>query len=237
MSRWRSRLAQLGALALDLALPPTCASCGAVGLVLCDRCSRRLQRADGLRCPHCWLRSEGLCRACLDAPPPLRQLRSAFLYEGVARELVLTLKYRGVPAAAVPLVEQAGGRQLRGDIDLLAPIPMTAWRRRARGGNHAEHLARALSARTGIPLDAQALERRGRRSKQQARSANLRERRANMRDAFRASEPQRVAGRTVLLVDDVATTMATLESAASTLLAAGAAAVDAWTATREELRD
>ena len=114
---------------------------------------------------------------------------------------------------------------------------MTAWRRRARGGNHAEHLARALSERTGRPLAAQLLERRGLRSKQQSRAASIAERRANMRGAFRVPHPDAVRGRTVLLVDDVATSMATLDSAAAQLLTAGATAVDAWTATREESRD
>ncbi len=204
-------------------------------MVLCDRCRAQLRRADGLRCPRCWLRSEGLCRACIASPPALRQLRSAFVYEGVARQLVLTLKYWGVPRAAEALAAQSGGRLVRADVDLIVPIPMTAWRRRARGGNHAERLARALSAQTGIAVDARLLARRGRRSKQQARSASLHERRANMRGAFRVQGA--VEGRTVLLVDDVATTLATLEAAAAVLLAAGAAAVDGWTATREERRD
>jgi len=117
---------------LDLVLPSTCASCGAVGAVLCDRCRAQLRRADGRRCPRCWLRSEGICRACLAAPPALRQLRSAFIYEGVARQLVLTLKYWGVPRAAEALAAEAGGRLVRADVDLIAPIPMTAGRRRAR---------------------------------------------------------------------------------------------------------
>ena len=232
-----ARLAQLADLALDLTLPSSCASCGAVGAVLCNRCRRRLPRADGLRCPRCWLRSEGLCTACLEQPPTLRRLRSAFIYDGAARDLVLTLKYAGVRRAADTLVEQAGEQALRVEADLIAPIPMTAWRRRTRGGNHAEYLARALSERTDRPLAAQLLERRGLRSKQQSRAASIAERRANMRGAFRVPRPDAVHGRTVLLVDDVATSMATLDSAAAQLLAAGATAVDAWTATREELRD
>ena len=150
---------------------------------------------------------------------------------------MLTLKYAGVRRAADTLVEQAGEQALRVEADLIAPIPMTVWRRRARGGNHAERLARALSERTGRPLAAQLLQRRGLRSKQQSRAASIAERRANMRGAFRVPRPDAVHGRTVLLVDDVATSMATLDSAASALLAAGATAVDAWTATREELRD
>lgn len=114
---------------------------------------------------------------------------------------------------------------------------MTIWRRRARGGNHAERLAHALGARMGTPVENHLLARRGRRSKQQSRAATIAERRANMRGAFRVQPPDAVKGRAILLVDDVATSMATLDSAAAELLAAGATAVDAWTATREELRD
>ena len=228
-------MAPLAAAALDLVFPSMCASCGVIGEVLCDRCAARLQHADGLRCPRCWLRAEGLCRACMDAPPAFRQLRSGFSYTGVARELILALKYGGVGRAAQPLVERSSTRAARPDIELVAPIPMTSWRRRVRGGNHAEHLARAIAAQIGAPVAPRLLERRGWRTKQQARSASLAERRANMRDAFRVREP--VEGRTVLLVDDVSTTMATLDAAATALLAAGATAVDAWTATREELRD
>lgn len=240
-ARLRAHLAQLADLALDLTLPSSCASCGAVGAVLCNRCRPRLRPADGLRCPRCWLRSEGLCNACLEQSPTLRRLRSAFLYGGAARDLVLTLKYSGVRPAADALVEQAAQQilpeTLPAEADLIAPIPMTAWRRRARGGNHAEHLARALSRRTGRPLAAQLLERRGFRSPQQARSPSLSARRANVRGVFSVADPDAVRGRAILLVDDVATTMATLESAAAALLAAGATAVDAWTAAREELRD
>ena len=237
LTRLRSRLTQVADIALDLTLPSSCAACGAVGSVLCNRCRRRLPRADGLRCPRCWLCSEGLCRACLEQPPALRSLRSPFLYDGVARRLVLTLKYAGVPRAADALVEEAAPPLARPDIDLIAPIPMTIWRRRARGGNHAERLAQALGGRTGTPVENHLLARRGRRSKQQSRAATIAERRANMRGAFRVQRPDDVKGRTVLLVDDVATSMATLDSAAAELLTAGATAVDAWTATREELRD
>ena len=237
MRRWGSRLARAGSLALDLTLPPTCASCGAVGQILCGRCRARLERAEGPRCPRCWLRAEGVCRACMERPPALRQLRAPFRYDGVARQLVLTLKYSGVRRAAAPLVEEAHGPLVRRDIELIAPIPMTGWRRRTRGGNHAAHLAAALAAQHGIKLDDTLLARRGRRSKQQARMADIRQRRANMQGAFHVVDPQRVQGRAVLLVDDVATTMATLESAAAALLAAGAATVDGWAATREDLRD
>lgn len=171
----------------------------------------------------------------MQGPPSLRQLRSGFVYDGPARSLVLALKYHGAVAAADALVARAPARAVRSDVDLIVPIPMTAWRRRARGGNHAERLARAVARQYGLPLAARLLARRGWRAKQQARSANWIERRANMRGAFRVCEP--VNGRTILLIDDVATTLATLESAAAALLAAGAAAVDGWTATREQLRD
>lgn len=173
----------------------------------------------------------------MERPPALRQLRAPFRYDGVARQLVLTLKYSGVRRAAGPLVEEAQGTLVRRDIDVIAPIPMTGWRRRTRGGNHAAQLAAALGAQQGIEVDNKLLARRGRRSKQQARMADIRERRANMQGAFRVVDPERARGRAVLLVDDVATTMATLESAAAALLAAGAASVDGWAATREDLRD
>ncbi len=166
-------------------------------------------------------------------PLAVRELRSGFVYDGPARAAVLALKHRGVWELGQVLVELAGEIRPAGDIEVVAPIPIPLLRRRRRGGNQAEHLARAVAAQTGLALDLQALRRRGWWGPRQAQARSRAERRRIVRGAFAASEA-RVKGRGVLLVDDVSTTMATLSEAARTLLAAGAEAVDAWTAARAD---
>ena len=131
------------------------------------------------------------------------------------------------------MIEMAGEIRLAPDVELIVPIPIPLLRRRRRGGNQAEHLARAVSERTGIDVDAGALRRRGWWGPRQAQARSRAERPRIVSGAFAADEA-RVNGRTVLLVDDVSTTMATLSEAARTLLAAGATAVDAWTAARAD---
>jgi len=100
------------------------------------------------------------------------------------------------------------------------PVPLSGLRRRTRGYNQAEALARALGRELGLPAWPGALERR-RHTPPQARSADMEERRRNVAGAFVCREPG-VAGRRVLLVDDVTTTGATLAACALALKEAGA---------------
>lgn len=174
-----------------------------------------------------------MCGECLSKPLPLRELRSGFVYDGPVRAMVLALKHRGVTAVAAELVAMAGEIRPARDIDLIAPIPIPLLRRRRRGGNQAEHLARAVAERTGLQVDARALRRRGWWGPRQAQARSRADRGRIVSGAF-AAEASRVSGRGVLLVDDVSTTTATLSEAARVLLAAGAWSVDAWTAARAD---
>ena len=164
----------------------------------------------------------------------LRELRSAFVYEGPARAMVIGLKHNGVTALAGTLLDMAGDFDPASDIEVLCPIPMPLLRQRQRGGNQAELLARGVAARTGLPLDPTLLRRRAWRAPRQTQAKSHAERRRLIRGAFRA-DPERVGERAVLLIDDVTTSLATLEEAARTLRLAGAREVDAWTAARAEL--
>ena len=193
-----------------------------------------MQLATGERCRHCWLPShEPVCAECLSKPLAVRELRSGFVYDGPARAAVLALKHRSVNGLAAELVDMSGGIRPAPDIDLIVPIPIPLLRKRRRGGNQAERLARAVSHQTRIAVDAGALRRRGWWGPRQAQARSRADRRRIVTDAFSA-DPGRVDGRGILLVDDVSTTMATLSEAARTLLAAGATVVDAWTAARAE---
>ena len=219
---------------MEVVWPPHCASCGAAGDLLCRACRELMRPADGDRCRHCWLHSpEPACPDCLSKPLAVRELRSGFVYDGPARAAVLGLKHRSVTGIAAELVDLSGGIRPAPDIDLIVPIPIPLLRKRRRGGNQAEHLALAVSGQTRLAVDARALRRRGWWGPRQAQAQSRADRRRIVTDAFLA-DPGRVDGRGILLVDDVSTTMATLSEAARTLLAAGATAVDAWTAARAD---
>ena len=116
--------------------------------------------------------------------------------------------------------------------DLLVPVPMHRWRLARRRFNQSAELARALSRLTGVPMLVQVLERH--RATAQRVGLTRVARRTNLRGAFRVREAEkaRLAGRHILLVDDVLTTGATAEACTHTLLRAGAEAVDVVTLAR-----
>ncbi len=217
---------------IDIALPEHCASCGAAGELLCAACQTLLERAAGPRCRHCWLASpQPVCDSCRSRALPLRELRSAFVYDGPARAAVLALKNGGDGRLARALVDLAGEIRPASDINMIVPIPIPLLRRRRRGWNQAERLALAVSEVTGLTLDADALRKRGWWGPRLAQASSRAARRLIVADSFIA-EPEHVRDRGILLIDDVATSMATLNEAARTLHEAGATAVDAWTVSR-----
>jgi ComF family protein len=138
--------------------------------------------------------------------------------------LVLALKFGGRTPAAIPLGRLLGDAVVAAGRpgDLVVPVPLAPARLRRRGHNQADVIARVVSRVAGIPRDAAALVRRHGARPQSALPRGARRR--GPRGAF-AARRARVAGRCVLLVDDVVTTGATASSCARALLRAGAVRV------------
>lgn len=212
---------------LDLALPAACAGCDAEGPPLCAACAPALEVRRGL--------PAGVALGMpSDVPLPLVQLEWCAPFRGVVRDALHVLKYRGERRLAEPLGAAAAARWAEVAIggDLLVHVPVHAARRAARGYDQAELLARAAAAHLGMP--ALAALRRARATAPQF-ELDRAHRAANVAAAF-ALEPRHaasVAGRWIVLVDDVVTTGATLVACAGTLLDAGAVAVSALTVARE----
>ena len=219
----------LAAELVALVVPPRCAACRAPGRrasdVLCGACRRALPwLAQEQCCPRCALPlpHEASCPA-RDAP--FDAAWSAVAYDGVAREAMHALKFSAArPLAdvmAAQIAANAPGALLCGEA--LVAVPAHPVRRRTRGFDPAELLARALARRTGLPL-ARALTR-GADAKRQL-GADRETRRATGRLRFEARGP---APRHAILVDDVHTTGATLSACARALKDAGAQHVVALT--------
>jgi ComF family protein len=202
---------------------------------LCDDCLRR-HAAPVSRCDGCGLRlaaGAARCGECLREPLPFARCRCAVDYGFPWDALVAGFKYHGRAELAAPLAERLLAALSPADRDwpeLVVPVPLAASRLAERGYDQAWELARRVGRALGRPADATALARLDGRTPQ----AGLRraERRRNLRGAFRATRPERVAGRRVALVDDVLTTGATAAEATLALHAADASEVAVWTLAR-----
>jgi ComF family protein len=182
-------------------------------------------------CRACGLPLAGrTCTACAAQPLALDRLASVFEYRDVARTAVLHLKYRGISGLAEELAPLMAAAHT-GPRGLVVPVPLHRDRLRERGYNQAELLARGLASETGFPLAERGL-LRAVATPPQARLTERTERFRNMEGAFSAA-PELVAGRDVLLIDDVATTGATLNACAIALRSAGARSVAALTFARQ----
>jgi ComF family protein len=150
---------------------------------------------------------------------------AAYPYAGVIRSAIQAFKYEGQTRLddflARALVHPLSSRPL--SVDVVVPVPLSAQRLGSRGFNQAETLARPLAAAAGWPLETSLLLRA--RDTQPQVELPPQARRRNVEGAFSVPRPDAVAGRRVLLVDDVCTTGATLGACAAPLLDAGAAGV------------
>ena len=198
-------------------------------LPLCASCAAELIRRRQGFCPRCGeLFSpnlpNALCGECLGAPRPWNRFFFHGEYRGLLRDLLLRFK-NGRELALGALLGDflATHPDITGPYDVLVPMPLHPERLRERGFNQSLEVARPLAKRLGIPLDHRLLSR-VRHTRPQA-GQHIDTRRENVRDVFRADA--RAQSKRILIVDDVATTCATLESATRTLLAVGASSVDA----------
>jgi ComF family protein len=246
------RLRDVAAAFLHLVFPEACHACGRPldwerRSALCGSCWANLERmptAGCLRCGWPYPAADGvagaespLCQRCREAGDAFRLARAPLRYRqgGVARAAILLAKHGGRLALLRHLARLLAAEAPRylapGEWDVLVPVPLH-WRRRwHRGFNQAEVLARAVGRRLGLPVAPRALARVRATPPQQG---DPEARRHNVRDAFRVRRVGRVAGRRVLLIDDVFTTGATANAAARALLAAGAAEVGVLTLARVE---
>ena len=224
-SRLRATIERL----VDLALPPTCAGCGIEGELLCVACrpalESRLERPGGVP-----------IGILAEIPEPLLQLEWCGSFAGPLRAAIHALKYAGERRLARPLGEALATRWAHAGAggDLIVPVPVHAGRLRERGYDQAVLLAEVAADRLGLPIAA-ILERKRATARQFDLDRSARA--GNVAGAFglapgaRADQP--LAGRWVILVDDVVTTGTTLQACARVLHAAGAIGVSALTVARE----
>ena len=205
---------RIGAAALDLLLPRRCVGCGGAGAFLCDRCIA------------------GAARAVDTTGVGLQLVLAPFEMTGAAQKAVHRLKYTGVRGLASPMGAAMAQHLRRHGVspDVIVPVPLHPSRRRERGYNQADLLAREVGRWLGAPVDGGLLAR-VREAPPQARSASREERRANVAGAFKAR--REAVGKSIVIVDDVTTTGATLQECAAVLRQAGARRAWGLTFTRE----
>jgi ComF family protein len=218
---------------LDLVFPPKCLVCGAYGSVdVCDGCRNRFAPIALPVCERCGVSTEGtaaLCPGCEDGPGwSFAWARAAGHFSGPLRDAILRLKYGDKRRIAAPLGQVLGQFLSANPIsaeppDLIVPVPLHRSRQRERGFNQSAILAREVGAILGIPV-AENLVIRQRRTRPQA-ELHASERATNVRDAFAAEESPVLRRASVLLIDDVLTTMHTVDECARVLTDAGAASV------------
>jgi ComF family protein len=174
---------------------------------------------------------DDLCARCRTSPLQIERIRAAVYFEGALREAIHHLKYKGHTALVKPLgnLMATYWQQHPMPADVVVPVPLHAIRLHERGYNQAALLARELTQQAGLTLDERMLVRKRATAPQVKLSAK--ERRENVHDAFYCCDDG-LAGKRVLLIDDVCTTGATLEACAIALHESGARSVQALTLAR-----
>jgi len=221
--------------------PSTCKICRTLleapaEKVLCQDCLDKIVPVRAPFCPACGRFFDGAgephyCSACLNEAPPFSAHRSSAKYRGHLKDALLLFKYRryrvlGTHLAGFLVEALKREESLWAGVDVIVPVPLHRRRRRERGFNQAEVLAREIGRLKGIPVESRALIKM--RNVAQT-SLERNERASNVRDAYRCGKAERLQAKTVLLVDDVFTTGSTLRECAGVLKHAGVKDVRAVT--------
>lgn len=219
-------------IALDIIYPPKCMACSKIigkdaAYGLCDDCRNGLHFLAGETCVVCGRQgflSGGKCFSCMEHEYAFIRNFAAISYGGVSRQILLRFKYNNNQQFAARLAglvfeNTPALLDIMPEVDLFAPVPLHKKRMRERGFNQAELLAKELAKLYEKPYHPRMLSRTRATEKQSLLTAS--ERRANISGAFAVAEPKSCKGKTILLVDDIFTSGATLDGCAKALLEAG----------------
>lgn len=224
---------------LDVLFPPRCEVCESfleiggkaegLGKAFCETCLRGFVPIEAPICPICGVPffsrgADHYCEACLRRPPAYDCIRALYSFEGPVVEAVHLYKFQRRNRLAETLGGTMAGHAAQWLVHareyLAVPVPLHPRRLRERGFNQSALLARQVARKTGMELDLFTF-RRVKDTEVQSRLGK-RARRRNVREAFSVTDPARFRGRTILLIDDVATTGSTLHECSAALKRAGA---------------
>lgn len=195
-----------------------CSSCWAevdwLGEGCCDRCAMPLEGTE-----------QGVCVVCEAKPGVIERTRAAVRYDDLSRTLAMKLKYGRRVGLAKAMGDAMGRLVPDGSNAILVPVPLHRSRLWKRGFNQAALLARRVGRQRDLACDVFALQRI--KATAPMVSMNTRQRLDNLRGAFAVRDGNELRDKTVILVDDVRTSGATLEGCAKALKKAGAARVEA----------
>ncbi len=229
------RLGQLAELAIDVFFPRHCVGCGKAGSFFCPECRRKLPKLSPPICPRCGRpQASGIvCPNCRQLQTEIDGIRSPYRFDEAVRKAIYQMKYHNLKAVSSCLAELLAdylwSSPLPGEV--IVPVPLHPKRLRERGYNQSGLLARELGKLTNFPVVEDCLVRI-KEASPQVKAANVEERRRNVANAF-VCQNDRLSGKQVILIDDVCTSGATLESCASALKSKGATSVWGLTLARE----
>lgn len=221
---------------LDLVFPPRCPACRlrTARVEICHDCLSTVAEPAGPVCTRCGLPlplggPQSCCGRCLRHPPAFARARACTTYRRTEQHPVVQVlqrvKYGREIACAGPLGDYLCRHLPALDrSDLIVPVPLHRRRLQWRGFNQSALLATRLARRRQVPLNVHALARR--RATPAQVGLGEAQRRRNVAGAFVVRDPPAVRGKSVLLVDDVMTTGATVDECAQVLRRAGARCVD-----------
>ncbi len=207
----------------DWLFPPYCAGCGTFGSRWCAVCEESIQPIKPPLCKICGQPSQPseICGACQSSPPAFTALQAIAAYSGPFRKAILRLKFKNDLGISEIFAQKLARRIIKVDWhpDLVVAVPLSKQHQKTRGFNQAELLAKPLSWLINVQYIPDAITRIKPTSFQVGLTSD--QRKINVSNAFLAM-PELVTGKTVLLVDDIATTCSTMDSCSRALITAGA---------------